>query len=91
MGPVTRLPSWEILRTVPLTLRKANLSVCPRTPTAFSCVSTAQKTERSPRITLIQMTHFLPDKLSNAGKSLQQGDHPPAQANLIALEKDSGP
>nr|XP_048286614.1 high affinity immunoglobulin alpha and immunoglobulin mu Fc receptor [Myodes glareolus] len=52
---------------------------------------TSQKTERSPRITLIQMTHFLPDKLSNVGKSLQQGDHPPAQANLTALEKDSGP
>ncbi|KAK7812501.1 hypothetical protein U0070_020781 [Myodes glareolus] len=52
---------------------------------------TSQKTKRSPRITLIQMTHFLPDKLSNVGKSLQQGDHPPAQANLTALEKDSGP
>ncbi|XP_050003756.1 high affinity immunoglobulin alpha and immunoglobulin mu Fc receptor [Alexandromys fortis] len=51
---------------------------------------TSQKTERSPRITLIQMTHFLPDKLSDVGKSLQQGD-PPAQASLTVLKKDSGP
>ncbi|XP_038204517.1 high affinity immunoglobulin alpha and immunoglobulin mu Fc receptor [Arvicola amphibius] len=51
---------------------------------------TSQKTERSPRITLIQMTHFLPDKLSDVGKSLQQGDPPPAQASLTVLKKDSG-
>ncbi|XP_075843958.1 high affinity immunoglobulin alpha and immunoglobulin mu Fc receptor [Microtus pennsylvanicus] len=52
---------------------------------------TSQKTERSPRITLIQMTHFLPDKLSDVGKSLQQGDPPSAQASLTVLKKDSGP
>ncbi|CAO2636761.1 High affinity immunoglobulin alpha and immunoglobulin mu Fc receptor [Lemmus lemmus] len=51
---------------------------------------TSQKTERSPRITLIQMTHFLPDKLSYVGKSLQQGDPPSAQASLTVLKKDSG-
>ncbi|XP_005348535.1 high affinity immunoglobulin alpha and immunoglobulin mu Fc receptor [Microtus ochrogaster] len=52
---------------------------------------TSQKTERSPRITLSQMTHFLPDKLSDVGKSLQQGDPPSAQASLTVLKKDSGP
>ncbi|EDM09844.1 rCG46458 [Rattus norvegicus] len=50
---------------------------------------TSQKTERVPRITLIQMTHFLPDKLPGEGKNLQQSDLP-TQASLTVLEKDPG-
>lgn len=51
-------------------------------------VSAVQEAERPPRITLIQMTHFLPDKLPDLGKNLHQGDLPPAQASLSVLEKD---
>uniref|UniRef100_A0A8C2MSD0 Fc receptor, IgA, IgM, high affinity n=1 Tax=Cricetulus griseus TaxID=10029 RepID=A0A8C2MSD0_CRIGR len=50
--------------------------------------TTFQEAERPPRITLIQMTHFLPDKLPDLGKNLHQGDLPPAQASLSVLEKD---
>ncbi|GAB1285390.1 High affinity immunoglobulin alpha and immunoglobulin mu Fc receptor [Apodemus speciosus] len=52
---------------------------------------TSQKTERVPRITLIQMTHFLPDKLPDEGKNLQQRDCLPPGANLTIPEKDPGP
>ncbi|XP_036057672.1 high affinity immunoglobulin alpha and immunoglobulin mu Fc receptor [Onychomys torridus] len=53
---------------------------------------TSQEAERPPRITLIQMTHFLPDKLPAVlVKDLQQGDLPSAQASLTVLEKDPGP
>ncbi|XP_028730737.1 high affinity immunoglobulin alpha and immunoglobulin mu Fc receptor [Peromyscus leucopus] len=51
----------------------------------------SREAERPPRITLIQMTHFLPDKLPAVGKNLQQGDLPSAQASLTVLEKDPGP
>ncbi|XP_055458460.1 high affinity immunoglobulin alpha and immunoglobulin mu Fc receptor [Psammomys obesus] len=52
---------------------------------------TSQDAERVPRITLIQMTHFLPDKLPDVGKTLCQDDLPPTQASLTVLEKDQGP
>ncbi|XP_051003293.1 LOW QUALITY PROTEIN: high affinity immunoglobulin alpha and immunoglobulin mu Fc receptor, partial [Acomys russatus] len=51
---------------------------------------TSQEAERVPRITLIQMTHFLPDKLSDVGTNLWQDDLPPTQASLTVLE-DPGP
>ncbi|XP_059137105.1 high affinity immunoglobulin alpha and immunoglobulin mu Fc receptor [Peromyscus eremicus] len=51
----------------------------------------SQEAEKPPRITLIQMTHFLPDKLPAVGKNLQQGNLPSAQASLTVLEKDPGP
>ncbi|XP_040595245.1 high affinity immunoglobulin alpha and immunoglobulin mu Fc receptor [Mesocricetus auratus] len=47
---------------------------------------TSKEAERPPRITLIQVTHLLPDKLPNVGKNLHQGDLPPAQGSLFVLE-----
>ncbi|XP_021054679.1 high affinity immunoglobulin alpha and immunoglobulin mu Fc receptor [Mus pahari] len=52
---------------------------------------TSQKTERVPRITLIQMTHFLPDKLPDEGQNFQQSDLFPPQASLTVLENDPRP
>ncbi|XP_076797231.1 high affinity immunoglobulin alpha and immunoglobulin mu Fc receptor isoform X2 [Arvicanthis niloticus] len=52
---------------------------------------TSQKTRRVPRITLIQMTHLLPDKLPDEGKNLQQSDLLPTQTRLTVLENDPGP
>ncbi|XP_052056353.1 high affinity immunoglobulin alpha and immunoglobulin mu Fc receptor [Apodemus sylvaticus] len=52
---------------------------------------TSQKTERVPRITLIQMTPFLPEKIPDEGKNLQQSDLLPPRASLTVLEKDPGP
>ncbi|XP_031237450.1 high affinity immunoglobulin alpha and immunoglobulin mu Fc receptor isoform X2 [Mastomys coucha] len=53
---------------------------------------TPQKTEKVPRITLIQMTHLLQDKLPDEGKHLQQSDLLPTQASLeTVLENDPGP
>ncbi|XP_017177410.1 high affinity immunoglobulin alpha and immunoglobulin mu Fc receptor isoform X1 [Mus musculus] len=52
---------------------------------------TSQKKERVPRITLIQMTHFLPDKLPDEGKNFQQSNLLPPQASLTVLENDPRP
>nr|XP_020008690.1 high affinity immunoglobulin alpha and immunoglobulin mu Fc receptor [Castor canadensis] len=53
----------------------------------FQRKRTSQEVERTSRVTLIQMTHFLeldpqPDQLSHVDKKILQGDSPPTQATL---------
>ncbi|XP_051059922.1 high affinity immunoglobulin alpha and immunoglobulin mu Fc receptor [Phodopus roborovskii] len=52
---------------------------------------TSPGAERPPRITLIQMTHFLPGEQPDVGKNLPQDDLPPAPAGLSVMEKDPEP
>ncbi|KAM6165200.1 high affinity immunoglobulin alpha and immunoglobulin mu Fc receptor [Erethizon dorsatum] len=57
----------------------------------------SREAERTPRVTLIQMTRFLelnlqPDQLPNMERETLQGNPPPPpQASLTVLERDQGP
>lgn len=66
----------------------------PQNPHSLLCVFAAQKTERAPKVTLIQMSHFLEPTLSpvqlphEERKTLQGGS--PTQTGSTAPERDPG-